>query len=38
MTQKMGLREYIDTLRAEGYTVQGSKGLYCRFRGLVSGR
>jgi len=26
MTQKMGLREYIDTLRAEGYTVQGSKG------------
>jgi polyphosphate kinase len=22
----MGLREYIDTLRAEGYTVQGSKG------------
>ena len=26
MTQKMGLREYIDTLRAEGYTVQGCKG------------
>jgi len=26
MTQKMGLREYIDTLRAEGYRVQGSKG------------
>ncbi|MFN8079689.1 MAG: polyphosphate kinase 2 [Kineosporiaceae bacterium] len=26
MTQKMGLREYIDTLRAQGYTVQGSKG------------
>lgn len=26
MTQKMGLREYIDTLRAEGYTVQGAKG------------
>lgn len=26
MTQKMGLREYIDTLRVEGYTVRGGKG------------
>ena len=26
MPQKMNLREYIDTLRTEGYTVRGSKG------------
>ena len=26
MTQKMNLREYIDTLRIEGYTVRGGKG------------
>ena len=26
MTQKMNLREYIDRLRIEGYTVRGGKG------------
>ena len=26
MAQKMNLREYIDTLRTEGYTVRGGKG------------